>query len=463
MASSASSFGPRRGRRVQQEGRNVVIWDSNDRQSLNVQAASGHALTQRATAQLAVAVDSLNMFPKTVVVTDADIVRLGKQKTLAFAITMPIAAVAILSWFMLTPQLQSFTVPNPTYAQYTSAMQYNPTCPCSKEDIVVGDVATFRSPDAANVSTNFCKPIFGMYNFCVADPANGTCLTSDASSLLVASFIGPMYSICSYIDGGIADVQVNVMSSPLGSVVETPFSFDSNIKLMTLGEVEKLTLLLTSISIALSSSGWAGLTSSFLDPSYGALARNPPNCTCFSSASTYNTTPAAAVRGNGLCHYQIAFDYRPNITLDWGCVGSENLIDFPLELLRTRTTFDILGMQPPFDELMNFYVSPNSTTFMNAVDDVQGCLYEGVAARSSIAPGVMTYSHENYFTTCAPYECSYTYKAVPPTVTGFTLAFGKKQRLFLFLCICQQSPLLLHCRCFERATVPSHAVNRPWL
>jgi hypothetical protein len=126
----ASAFGPRRGRRVQQEGRNVVIWDSGDRSSLNAQ--SGRAISQRATAQLAIAVDSFNMFPKTVVVTDADIVRLGKQKTLAFAIAMPVAAIAILSWFMLTPQLQSFTVPSPTYAQYTSAMQYNPTCPCRR-------------------------------------------------------------------------------------------------------------------------------------------------------------------------------------------------------------------------------------------------------------------------------------------------------------------------------------------
>jgi hypothetical protein len=422
----ASAFGPRRGRRVQQEGRNVVIWDSGDRSSLNAQ--SGRAISQRATAQLAIAVDSFNMFPKTVVVTDADIVRLGKQKTLAFAIAMPVAAIAILSWFMLTPQLQSFTVPSPTYAQYTSAMQYNPTCPCSKENVVVGDVATFLSPQVANVTTNFCKPILGINKFCSADPLNATCLWSDASSLLVASFIYPIFAICSYIALGMSNVQANVMSSPLGSVVQTPFSFDSSIKLMTLGEIEKLTLLLTSVHISLDASVWTGLTSSFLDPSYGALARNPPNCSCFSSASSYNTTPSAAVRGNGLCHFQIAFDYRPNITgsLDWGCVGSQNLISFPLELLRTPETYEILGMPPPFDDVMSFVTDANSTTFMDAVDDVQRSLYSGAAVGSSIAPGLINYNHESYFGTCAPYECSYSYKAVPPTVTGFTLGIGKR-------------------------------------
>jgi hypothetical protein len=97
----------------------------------------------------------------------------------------------------------------------------------------------------------------------------------------------------------------------------------------------------------------------------------------FSSASNYNTTPSAAVRGNGLCHFQIAFDYRPNITgsLDWGCVGSQNLISFPLELLRTPETYKILGMPPPLDDIMSFVTDANSTTFMNAVDGVQRSLY----------------------------------------------------------------------------------------
>jgi hypothetical protein len=433
MAATSSYFGPRRGRKVQQEGQSVVLWDTGDRTVLqpseNGQLTTP-ALSRKATAQLAVAVSSLNLFPKTLVVTDEATVRVGKQKSLAFALAMPVAAIAILSWYMLTPQLQSFTTYNPTYADYTHAQQYNPTCPCSNPNLVFGDVGTFNPPAVSNPELNFCSSVYGIMTYCTDMPNlnASSCFKTNGGALLLGSFMQPMYSICNYLAVGLGDVAANILSAPLGGTLMTPFAFNQSTRQQALDEIEKLSLLATSIRISLNANSWAGLTASFLDPSFESISQNPPNCSCLRSALSANSSPAAVLLGTGLCYFHIAFDVRPPNTTDldrWTCVGSDNLIYFPMELLRTPALYILLGLnETESANLTSFVTAPGSDTFLQVMVDTHASLYSGNLATAGIATTLLTYDHPSYFLACAPSECSYSYKAVPPFVTGFTLAIG---------------------------------------
>jgi hypothetical protein len=401
---------PRRGRKtVQGDGQQIITWDNGSTTVLA--ASSGLGFDDPLTRQLTAATRSFNLFRKPLLVSDHDTIRLGKLKTRAFMIALPLASIAILTWYHLTPQLQNVTKAFPTYAQFTEMASFGPTCPCTQTDLNLGDVAALHISTLANTSLNMCSAVNA-----IVQNMNQSFINSDVGTL-VNAYVGQMGGLCDYLRVGIGHLQENFNNNPLGAELQSPGTFLQSATFVALGEVQKYLLLVHSIEITLQTN-WDDMTVSFLDASFGSSVRNPVNCSC---ALPTGNQPSTVVWQGGRCTFQIAFDTRPLSSYwatNWTCIASRNLAFFPMELFENSEFLSLVGLSTPVP------FQTNAQAFIDALRASMYSFYTDGANMTVLNTSLITANFETYFDACKPSQCSYDFKGIPPLVTALSLSIG---------------------------------------
>jgi hypothetical protein len=411
--------GPRRGKQLRNEDHAVVLWDNGERTELRQSSSSAWCDTG-----ISKAVASIDLFPKTLVSENPEIRSSSHRKSIAFLITMPLAAVGIILWFMLTPQLQNVSVPNPSYSDYLNILPYGPICTCRQQDLHYVSILNFTLPAVTDPEHNMCKPVRAMYTFC--EQPDLPCFASEAASLFHILYLRSFAVLCLSIEVGAQALLDNIYSVPLGPTLLDPHALNDTIFTDVLDQVQKFVLQGVSLKAALPSVAGNTIVGTF-DASYGSSNNYPVGCNCTSSAFTPGVKPSQLAVGEGFCTFQAAFDSQGYIP--WTCSVAENLILFPLALFQTPQLYTLLGM-PDASNHTSFALNANSTTFYAALTDVMGALNGFSQANQStytlaqLNTSLLQYSHAQYYRSCEPFECRYNYNAAPTLIAGLAVAFG---------------------------------------
>jgi hypothetical protein len=409
------------------ENHAVVLWDNGDKSVLQ---PAEDPLLRTLQARVTGSITSFDMFPKPLVSTDTSITTVSRWKTIAFVIIMPIVALSIITWYLLTPQLQAVSLPDPSYSSYLGILKYGPTCTCRNQNIQYGDIGNFSIPAVSNPTGNMCGSILGLVNFCTSQLQTGnnrsTCLDTDAGAVFYLLYLQTMADLCFSLQVGINGLAANVNGIPLSQVLLDPATFNSTVVIAVLDQVQKF--MLQFLTVKMSVPGLAiDSMNAVLDASYGATDRQPPGCNCTASAMTPGSTPIDLAYGNGMCTYKAAFDMR---TADyrWSCGAANNLMLFPISLLQEPGLYTLLGA--PAANFTGFTVDPADQQFMFALTRMSTA-FMGVGPSDTahynlaqLNSSLLTFHHSRYFTACDPSECRYNFDAPPTVISGLAIAFG---------------------------------------
>ena len=398
--------------------------------------ADGGAGVQRraraAAAQVAVAVNAFNFFPKPIITMEPDIVALSRTKTTLFLILMPLVSLVVVLWYMLTPQLQFMSEPFPSYAHYTTVgmADLGASCPCRQQSLNVGDVATITLPSITNTSANFCASVLAMAQACgLSSPTfpASPCVATNPGAMYTMTFAFALKDICSGLQVAITDVVQNLQTASIGPQLLTPTAFSSFMTRSAMLEVQKYTIYIASLVNSMRVPAWALLTAGTFDLAFGTPDSTPTGCNCTTSAVTPGLEPVNFVFTNATCHFRALFDTRPGDepNTHWSCVGAENFVRFPLDLFTNASWFaDVLRLPPPYEPLTNFTLM-NSTPSYFSVNLLEShkALY-GDEYLSTINPTLLTYDYPSYFAACEPTTCSYNTRGTPTAIAGLATAMG---------------------------------------
>jgi hypothetical protein len=200
------------------------------------------------------------------------------------------------------------------------------------------------------------------------------------------------------------------------------------------------------------------------DMSYGALSRNPANCSC-NVLALASVTPLQAARP---CTYQASFDTRnsTNARTWWGCNLDLNAVSFPISLLLRDDFYTQFGIPPAaYEPLQAFDGSDNitaGTTFQMLYYASLSGYYPGSPGQwdySQLRPGLVAVDYERYYSACAPQSCIVTYSARPSAIQLITIMLGVISGLqtVLMLTVDKGYDLLLRGYCRRRVRAAAAA------
>lgn len=173
--------------------------------------------------------------------------------------------------------------------------------------------------------------------------------------------------------------------------------------------------------------GAVGLTVGAFDPSHNATLRNPPGCSCTTSAVTPGSSPIDYSMQRGGCNFSAAFDVRPSAagTAMWTCAAGSDLESFPLDLLQTPALYtDVLGITSSPASFTGFAVYPNITTWGDAALQAVDYMFLPGGAFVQLAPGLLTFNYADYFQACNPSTCEFTVISRGTFATVIAAALG---------------------------------------
>jgi len=442
-----SGTGPRRGvRTVTATGGTAIQWSDGA-----VEAADGsgggmfgggatgqrmQALGSKAKTTLTVAASSINLFSRPVVSTDPDLVRASRNKTRIFLAIFPIIVIIIVTADVLSPQVNSTTLTRPAVGDYLAAVEYVPECPCSALQVPLGPSLSLTFPPAANYTANACRTIMAVVTKCYnatdgwplgADACVGT---TDAGAMLFGGVLQPAAAICAALVNGQAHAVMNIVESQLPTFLQTPEVYNATAMRAVLVEAQKLQEYSNTLFQTLQTANILQLlTSPVYDIAWGSVFRTPANCTCDLGGPSVpaGSSPRTWFPQNSSCHFRALFDTTPGPAGDdrYTCNLAATVLRTPLVLLQYNSTYESMGLPPPYDDLTRF-------ARLNPSDDTEGMYAALVAANNlfqeysgaTLQPGVATGNFAAYFATCAPSTCTYTYVGIQPGTKGLVAAFG---------------------------------------
>jgi len=398
---------------------------------------------------------SVNLFPKTLTVSDADTLRDGRYKTITFAICFAIASVVLVSFYATRTTVFQQTHYRPTLGQYETLVGngWVPSCTCSNAPRYQ-DAIDMHVPGYANFSLNACGTFMGLAAYFGNQSVYSR---SETAALVFFNYLGRMSMLC--------DAQA------IGTNLALSGAMPSEIGLSLL-DVNTLNATLTKALTSLLDQGFAAgsmqlqplSVAAFQPPlfrsnqAWGALSLSPPNCSC-DPAVLFALPPSQSVSP---CRFRAAFDTRADAAADewWSCNLEGNIYNWPLALLTQAAFYEQFGI-PPADvaQFQSFAGSENVTagsTLATMVVDAVTAYFPGRIVDTNYAtlqPGIMTLDYPRYYAACAPQSCVVTYADTPDAIQLITIMLGVISGLqtVLMLAVDRGFEWLCRERCRKRA------------
>jgi hypothetical protein len=389
--------------------------------------ASSSLRNQRAMAlKVSATLRSVNLFPKTLTVSDADTLRDGRYKTIAFAICFAIASLVLVTFYATRTTVFQETHYRPTLGQYETLVGngWVPSCTCFSAPRYQ-DAIDMHVPGYANFSLNACGTLMGLAAYFGNQSVYSR---SETAALVFFNYLQRLSMLC--------DAQA------IGTNLALSGAMPSEVGLSLL-DVDTLNATLTKALTSLLDQGFAAgsmqlqplSVAAFQPPlfrsnqAWGALSLSPPNCSC-DPAVLFALPPSQSVVP---CRFRAAFDTRADAAADawWSCNLEGNIYNWPLALLTQEAFYTQFGI-PPADsaQFQSFAGAKNVTagsTLATMVVDAVTAYFPGRIVNTNYAtlqPGLMTLDYPRYYAACAPQSCVVTYADTPDAIQLITIMLG---------------------------------------
>jgi hypothetical protein len=435
--------GPRRLVRIRPLEQPLLLHSKEDSQPATAATSRWGSLTAKVSHQ----VRSYNAFEETVTIDDHGVVARGKCKTCLYMPSYAIAVLAMVLYFVLTPQttqLQSSVYP--PYAEYAgfaeqvsarlslvyfAALIYistpvvgvqTPNCPCSG-DATFGSGALLAIPPWANYTTNACGAISTIVGPSVAAALAST--TTLENAILIQGFLVPMADFCSVVSVAQQVFFNEFLLSSVGSaVLLSQAQFQSDVTQAFMTKLQAFSNVVNSYIAPLEFSTWQA-PRTLRDYSQNASSTNPVGCNCSADSIPWLPIPVGPLR---TCTFTRGFDWRPAVNKTWfSCDVGSNVMSFPIDLL-APTTYAALGLPPQLWPNVTFVNRFNGSTFvdvlLSACEGMFTSTLPAPDAFTKLLPGIVSLDHTRYYAACAPKQCSYTVQQRPTIAAAVTTALG---------------------------------------